>query len=608
MEILYPKLKNELEKIEVKYPDYKVLAIGTCQIMPICGALIECGIPVDHMLWNNHPWSEIPDIDEGNKYVANIFAFTLRHIFSEAALGLYPDLDQQVIEIEILWPKIITDGKIEDFFDECKRYIRKLFNKTNFISSKRLSFYISFIEPRRNYLGNLFPRYDLNNMAFFVQSLNIFIEKKALKMGAFFLDINESLSEYGRIYYQDDYLLPIAHASFIHDFGVDLDHADKRITRNTSMKEMYDNDRYLSQVTRSIARRIRDNIFISQTPLIIKLIICDLDDTLWRGISGEKEQMTWDETDGWPLGLAEALLIFKARGGMLAICSKNEDVSTINKFKEAFKDGLKIEDFASVKINLNSKTENIQEILSEVNLLPQNVLFIDDNPREIDEVKSKFPEMYYLSTESYDWRRKIIFSPLTQVKSLNEEAFIRTKSIQEKINRDESKKTMSREAWLKSLEIYQENIKINTVSHAHFPRAIELINKTNQFNTTGKRWSEAELGEYLENGGSIMLSILRDKMVNNGLIGAILYQGDRIDQAVLSCRVFGLESEYLTLYKVVSEILQNKNQVVANIVDTTKNFACHEFYTKAGFQTIEDSINLFSISEPSYLPAHINEL
>jgi predicted enzyme involved in methoxymalonyl-ACP biosynthesis len=85
----------------------------------------------------------------------------------------------------------------------------------------------------------------------------------------------------------------------------------------------------------------------------------------------------------------------------------------------------------------------------------------------------------------------------------------------------------------------------------------------------------------------------------------ILYQEDRIDQAVLSCRVFGLESEYLMLNKVVSEILPKFSRVCATITDTTKNFACHEFYKKAGFSVTDDSATLFCIESASYLPAHI---
>ena len=82
----------------------------------------------------------------------------------------------------------------------------------------------------------------------------------------------------------------------------------------------------------------------------VKLIIVDLDDTLWRGVAAESQREGWERVEGWPLGLAEALLYFKRRGGLLAICSKNEREPTLERFAAIWRDGLRIEDFASVKI------------------------------------------------------------------------------------------------------------------------------------------------------------------------------------------------------------------------------------------------------------------
>ena len=76
-----------------------------------------------------------------------------------------------------------------------------------------------------------------------------------------------------------------------------------------------------------------------------------------------------------------------------------------------------------------------------------------------------------------------------------------------------------------------------------FDRAFELINKTNQFNTTGKRWELAEMKRFLETGGVCLVTSLKDKTIDNGIIGAALIKDGEIAQAVLSCRVFGLGAE-----------------------------------------------------------------
>ncbi|WP_257538997.1 HAD-IIIC family phosphatase [Sphingobium sp. CFD-1] len=517
MSSYFPKLSNGVNFLsETETHPRKFLMIGTCQLMPIHGALLQLGHSADHLLWASHSHSEIPAVDSANQYDANIISFTLRHVFYQAVLDLYPDIPEQIIEIEPLWVRALSEGLIEDFFDACRRIVRSLVLRTQEVVGQRPTFFVTFLEPRRNFMGNLFPRYSLENISYFVQRLNEYIEKLIRRMpNCYLFDLNEVFSEHGRIFNQDDYTLQVAHASFIHDYEGDLNAAPTRMTALTKMSEMYNSREKLQQLTQSIAQRLVDNVKVALEPLQIKLIICDLDDTLWSGISGEKEQMTWNEIGTWPLGLAEALLIYKARGGMLAICSKNEYEPTVEKFKQAFKDGLRIEDFASVKINYESKAENIRRILSEVNILPQNALFIDDNPREVDEVKKTFPEMHILNTEPYDWRRKILFSPLTQVPAITNEARLRTQSIQAKIERDGTRSGASREEWLASLNIEQRYVVVDTPAHENYARAFELVNKTNQFNTNGERWSDDEMRHFLSSGGRIFCTFLNSAVTKS---------------------------------------------------------------------------------------------
>lgn len=603
----YPYLRHDEPFLSPsKEEPLRFLIVSTCQLAPVHGALLELGHSADHLLWDNHPHTDIPDVAPSSVYDANLISFTLRHVFYQAVLDIFPEIPPQFIEIEPLWVKAVSEGRIEDFFDSCRKVIRSLFRKTVTLAEVRPTFYFTFLEPRRNYLGNLFKRYDLENITYFVQELNRYIEKLLKEQkNSYLFDVNELFSEYGRLFYQDDYFLQIAHASFIHDYEVDVTAATARMTPLTPMTEIYDTRSRLSLITHAIARRLADNVRIIKQPLAVKLIICDLDDTLWMGISGEKERLTWDEMGTWPLGLAEALLIYKARGGMLAICSKNEHEPTLEKFRQAFRDGLKIEDFASVQINFESKVDNIRRILSDVNILPQNALFIDDNPREVDEVRKAFPDIHILNAEPYDWRRKILFSPLTQVASVTDEARLRTQSVQAKIKRDDARSGASREEWLASLGIEQSYRIVDSFDHESYVRAFELLNKTNQFNTNGRRWTEEEMRDFIGSGGRIFCTFLRDKMVDSGLISAFLYKDGEILQGVLSCRVFGLSSEYATLHYLTQIILETSPTVTGSIADTGRNFTCHPLFLNAGFSASEEIEGLFVTNSITPEPPHI---
>ncbi|WP_321840464.1 HAD-IIIC family phosphatase [Paraburkholderia bannensis] len=581
----------------------RFLLLGTCQVAPFGGAFTRLGHIADHLLWESRTYDPIPQVADGAIYDANIVCLTLRQIFEDGVQVVYPETAHNLMEVDAYWPKIIADGKMPEFFEACSR---KIENKIRAISSalgERPSFFFAFAEPRRNYMGRLFPRYDLNNIAYFVQQLNKTIYNEVAKTQNFyFCDINDTLNEHGRHSIQDDYLYSITHAAFIHDFVTDVRHETLRLTKPTRMTELYGAPPAIAKFVDAVAREVVEDVRTIRKPLTIKLIIVDLDDTLWRGVAADKDGLTWDDLEGWPLGFIEALLVFKARGGMLAISSKNDREPTLERFRKHFKQGLKIEDFASVQISFNPKSEQIASILAEVNVLPENVLFIDDNPREISEVKATFPSMKFLCEEPYGWRRNVLLRPETQVARLNSESNLRTASIQAKIQRDTMAKEMPREVWLKSLEIEQQYAIVATEDDKHFGRAFELLNKTNQFNTTARRWTREEMLQFLADGGYLVCSFLKDKFVDNGLIAVHAVKANEILQVVLSCRVFGLGAEFAIAHHLFTEILKNHGNVVGYFQDSGKNFTCKDYFLKMNFS--DESGRFIGTTAPA-CPAHI---
>jgi FkbH-like protein len=352
-------------------------------------------------------------------------------------------------------------------------------------------------------------------------------------------------------------------------------------TSNLSIFKVEDHLKLLHQ---EIFNKLADNIKIIRQDEAVKIIVIDLDDTLWRGVAAEDSIEGPLRSEGWPLGFIEALLYFKRRGGLLAIASKNEPESTAKRFEEICGDRIKLHDFVSVKINWNPKSQSIDEILRETNLLPESALFIDDNPREIDEVRAHFPTLRCLGGNHHDWRRIILRSPETQVAGISRESRDRTRLVRARIDREVASRALSRHEWLLSLKIKQHISMVNDIADKSFGRAIELINKTNQFNTTGKRWTSGELDEFFRNGGCCLTTDLRDKTIDNGMIGVALIKPGALIQVVLSCRVFGLGAE-ITMGSIATTVaLRGQAFVRSTLIDTGKNFTCHDYFERLGFR------------------------
>ena len=221
----------------------------------------------------------------------------------------------------------------------------------------------------------------------------------------------------------------------------------------------------------------------------VKLVIVDLDNTLWRGVIAEGDEIDGLTTEGWPLGLMEALVYLKKRGIILAIASQNEDSKIRALWPQVMHGKMAIDDFAVVKINWQPKVENIDEILKVVNVLPRHAVFIDDSPVERFSVQSAFPDMRVLGKYPYYLKRVLLWSPETQVPSITAESAQRSEMIQSQLVRESARREMSRDEFLSTLQVKVDTVEVASLEHASFPRVFELINKTNQFNTTGKRWS-----------------------------------------------------------------------------------------------------------------------
>jgi len=561
----------------------RLALLGSCQVGHLANTAASMGYVADHMLYEGDRRAELPNLDT-SRYDAAIVGMALRQILRDAD-GRAPDLAH------------LRGWDADAVVEACSKILRDRLSSLSDHLKFIPTFILTFNEPSINYMGILLPR-SSDSFIDVVDRLNDVIISIIREYPNFYtIDSNSILNSIGRFNLQDDLVSHATHASFIGDWDISQD--SHRLIAPVSHQVTYKSKRQIELYGQVLLDSVADSLKIIRQIDAVKLIIVDLDDTLWRGVAAEDSAESWWRVEGWPLGFVEALLYFKSRGGLLAICSKNERDSTLLRFSEIWRDRITPSDFVSIKINWESKAANIAQILDDTNILPESALFFDDNPREIDEVRSRFPMLRCLGGNHYDWRRIVLCSPETQAASVSAESLKRTETTRARINREMEAQTMSRGEWLESLHLRQRFTILRNANHPFFSRTIELINKTNQFNTTGKRWTPGELIGLLGAGGACVLSSLADRTIDNGMTGVVIVKGDEILQAVLSCRVFGLGAE-LGMARVATLLaLANGPSARAHVVDTGKNFACHDYFTRAGFSAVGDQ---FETAGPCPIP------
>jgi FkbH-like protein len=320
-----------------------------------------------------------------------------------------------------------------------------------------------------------------------------------------------------------------------------------------------------------------------------KLIIIDLDDTVWGGIVGD---VGWENLVlGGHHHRGEAFVDFqhalksmKNRGVLLAIVSKNEEQAALEAIKHHPEMVLTLEDFAGWRINWQDKVQNILELMTELNLGLQSAVFIDDNPAERARVKESLPEVFVP-----DWPEDPLFYPATllslccfEIASLSREDLSRAELyLSENQRQDLKKNVRSLEEWLRHLAI---RVQVEELHPANLQRATQLLNKTNQMNLSTRRMSEAELMAWAEPKHRKLWTLrVSDRFGDAGLTGIVSLEiQDRKAQIVdfiLSCRVLGRKIEEAMLAEAIryAHALDVK-EIYARYIPTTKNKPCLDFF------------------------------
>ncbi len=317
-----------------------------------------------------------------------------------------------------------------------------------------------------------------------------------------------------------------------------------------------------------------------------KGLITDLDDTLWVGILGEigVEGISWDLAGHAHLhGLYQQFLASLASAGVLLAAASKNDRALVEQALARRDLLLPKDSLFPLEVNWGPKSESVRRILKEWNIASDDVVFVDDSPMEVAEVHAAFPQMECVVFPKRDYQA--IWDLLQRLRdrfgksAVSEEDELRLRSIRTASTLRNSLEAprLAAEDFLRQAEA---SILFSMGTEGRDPRALELVNKTNQFNLNGKRFTESEWMAYLEEPGAFLLTATyEDKYGPLGKIGVVLGKASgrtvNVDVWVMSCRAFSRRIEHHTLRYLFD--LLGADEVVFNYRATERNGPLQEF-------------------------------
>ena len=329
-----------------------------------------------------------------------------------------------------------------------------------------------------------------------------------------------------------------------------------------------------------------------------KSLVVDLDNTLWGGVIGEVGAEGIELGTETAKGIAFAdfqkyLKELAETGVMLNVSSKNESVLAEEGFSHP-SSVLKRDDFISFKANWNPKSQSITEIAKEINILPDSLVFIDDNPAERENVRQVLPEVTIPDVNSAEeFISYIDRAGYFEVTTFSVDDKKRNTYYKQNIERQELEQSFEDyTGYLKSLQM---TATFSAFSKTSFERVTQLINKTNQFNFTTRRYTPAEVEMVINSPEYITIcGRLEDKFGDNGitavLIGHIEKNVCHIDLWVMSCRVFKRDFELATFDELIRQcLLRGVTAITGTFAPTAKNLIVKDFYGTIGFDLVQDT-------------------
>jgi FkbH-like protein len=331
-----------------------------------------------------------------------------------------------------------------------------------------------------------------------------------------------------------------------------------------------------------------------------KVLVLDLDNTLWGGVVGETG----------PLGIAlgdgadgEAFRAFQThvkgladRGVVLAIASKNNPQDVEEVFEKNTEMALKLDDFGAIEIGWDPKGTTLARLAKTLNLGIDSLVFFDDNPAEREQVRQALPEVEVVDVpeDPAEYVRALQAGLYFETTGLNDAD--RERSAQYAVERKRQaleQSAGSMEEYLRSLEMKAQ---VREIDEDDLPRVVQLLAKTNQFNLTTRRHTRQALLDLLADPRSVGMTLrLGDRFGDHGLVAVLVAApsggaGDalRIDTWLMSCRVIGRGAEQFLFGLLLAKArLLGYRRLLGEYIPTKKNVPVAELYDQLGYRKLD---------------------
>lgn len=326
-----------------------------------------------------------------------------------------------------------------------------------------------------------------------------------------------------------------------------------------------------------------------------KVLLLDLDNTLWGGLAGEADHtplvLSGDHAGLAFKNLQRVIVQMQAGGVLLGIVSKNNEEDAMKVLRDHPHMALRPEHFAAVRINWEPKHENIRSIARELNLGTDSMVFWDDNPAERELVSRMLPEV---AVPDFPDRPEELAPAMAQIYHRYFEKTAVTGEDLEKTSQYAANARRNRlqevagdfDSYLKQLE----TVVIREEPEKNLERLTQLVNKTNQFNLTTKRYEQSQLGQMaVDSAKRIYLYRVKDRFGDNGIVaaGIVDLSGKEpvLEELVMSCRVMGRRVEDAIVEDIENEVMELGYPCLrAMYLPSGKNKPVEQLYERLGYE------------------------
>lgn len=325
-----------------------------------------------------------------------------------------------------------------------------------------------------------------------------------------------------------------------------------------------------------------------------KCLVLDLDNTAWGGVLGEAGpegiHCTGDDYPGSAYAdFQRALLGLRCRGILLAVASKNDAALVEQAFQLRTDMVLKPEHIAEWEVHWGPKPESLQRIAARLNIGLDSIVFLDDNPAEVDLVRMAIPAVraYLMPGRPEEFTAFLAsLEDFDQLSTSPEDLRRAEMYAVRKKQREVAVAATDLESFYRSLETV---VIIEEPNAANFDRIVQLFQKTNQFNLTTRRHQKPQLKQAVDEGGELWSFRARDKHGDHGIIAvALLVFEDSaaiIDSFLMSCRVVGRTIETAILHFLEHRARsRGARQIMGDYLPTAKNGPCQDFLKHHGYR------------------------